>query len=368
MHIGKDIVQVPETKYIIDFFGVIVEEAKKKWPGLYQRILLRVQPERRENKRAAYRDKWWVFAEPRPAMRRALVSLKRFIVTPYTAKFRPFQFVDGSTIADAMAYVIATDDAYYLGVLSSKAHRGFALAAGGTLEDRPRYNSKMTFFPFPELTPASAETIRNLGEQLDSHRKRQQELHTGLTVTGMYNVLDTLRGGGRLSDNEKVIHEQGLVSVLKQLHDDLDGAVFDAYGWPRDLTDEQILERLLKLNGERADDERRGLVRWLRPDFQNPGGATTSEEQVAFPMAAEAVAAPHGAEAWPKKLPDQVAAVRRLMSSGGSWTVAEVASAFKGAKATDVVEVLESLAALGLAVSYESGDQRRWRTAGRRAA
>jgi hypothetical protein len=32
----------------------------------------------------------------------------------------------------------------------------------------------------------------------------------------------------------------------------LDAAVFAAYGWPRELADEEILERLLALNLERA--------------------------------------------------------------------------------------------------------------------
>jgi hypothetical protein len=37
--------------------------------------------------------------------------------------------------------------------------------------------------------------------------------------------------------------------------------VFDAYGWPRDLTDEQILEKLVVLNAERAEEEKNGLIR-----------------------------------------------------------------------------------------------------------
>lgn len=54
----------------------------------------------------------------------------------------------------------------------------------------------------------------------------------------------------RLSEpltKEQQIHEWGLVSVLKQIHDDLDQAVADAYGWPATLTDEEILERLVGL-------------------------------------------------------------------------------------------------------------------------
>ena len=75
--------------------------------------------------------------------------------------------------------------------------------------------------------------------------------------------------GETLTDKVKTIHERGLVSVLKQIHDELDAAVFDAYGWPVTLTDEEILERLVALNAERAAEEARGLIRWLRPDFQN---------------------------------------------------------------------------------------------------
>jgi hypothetical protein len=84
----------------------------------------------------------------------------------------------------------------------------------------------------------------------------------------MYNVLQKLRAEEPLSAKDKAIHENGLVSVLKKIHDDLDAAVFDAYGWPRDLSDEQILERLVALNAKRAEEEKRGLIRWLRPEYQ----------------------------------------------------------------------------------------------------
>lgn len=65
-----------------------------------------------------------------------------------------------------------------------------------------------------------------------------------------------------------------MISILKQPHDQLAAAVFDAYGWPHDLTDEQILERLVALNQERAEEEKRGIIRWLRPEFQNPDANT----------------------------------------------------------------------------------------------
>jgi hypothetical protein len=379
--IGRDIVQRRQRRFIIDLFGLTEEAARSRFAASYQRLLERVLPERRQNARAAYRDRWWIFAEPRPAMRRALAGLSRFIVTPYTSRHRPFTFVDRETIPDAMAYAIALDDAYALSVLSSRPHVCWAAGAGGRLGvgNDSRYTSSATFlpFPFPAPTEAQREKIRVLGEQLDAHRKKQQSLHPDLTITGMYNVLEKLRAGTELTAKERVIHEHGLVSILKQIHDELDAAVFDAYGWPRELTDEQILEKLVALNAERAEEERNGLVRWLRPEFQNPGGKAAAA-QVAIeavnegeePEGEEAAAvAPAKAAAWPKKLPERIAAVRDLVAgSRGAWSLAQVVAAFAGAKKGDVATVLDALSALGIVVAYEAAGETRYRAAGRVAA
>ena len=164
--IGKDLVQKPNARFIIDFFGLAEGEAQRAWPNLFQRLLDRVYPERVHNNREAYRQRWWIFAEPRPAMRKALSGLRRFIATPYTAKYRPFVFVPGGTLPDAMAYAIASDDAFTLGILSSRVHAVWALDSGGTLEDRPRYNSDKTFipFPFPACDDLRRQKIRELAE------------------------------------------------------------------------------------------------------------------------------------------------------------------------------------------------------------
>jgi hypothetical protein len=359
--IGRDLVQRHQPKFIIDFFGRGEAEARAEHPALYQRLLDRVYPERQQNKRAVYREKWWVFAEPRPAMRRALAGLRRFIVTPYTAKHRPFIFVDGDTLPDAMAYAIASDDAFILGVLSSRAHVSWAFSSGGRLGvgNDPRYTSKTTFapFPFPDCDESQRARIRELGEQLDAHRKRQQSQHPRLTVTEMYNVLAKLRAGESLDERERVTHEQGLVSVLRQLHDELDAAVFDAYGWSHALTDEEILERLVRLNTERAAEERDGRVRYLRPSFQRPAGATQAALDAGELIAAPA--AKQSKQPFPKTLPEQARAVRlALAAHTAAVTPAELARTFKGTRglARTVEELLQTLASLGQA--REVGDGR----------
>jgi len=45
----------------------------------------------------------------------------------------------------------------------------------------------------------------------------------------------------------------------------------------------KILERLVALNAERAKEEASGLVRWLRPDYQNPEGAQAHQAALRHP-------------------------------------------------------------------------------------
>jgi hypothetical protein len=172
-----------------------------------------------------------------------------------------------------------------------------------------------------------------------------------LTITDMYNVLEKLRKGEALSIKDRAIHEQGLISVLKQIHDDLDAAVADAYGWPVDLSDEEILRRLVALNAECAEEEKRGLIRWLRPEFQNPGGASANQGSLNLPAVEKAGKAKKTEkQPWPKTLAEQAQAVRGMLAAGaGPATAGELAKRFNGGKADRVAELLATLAALGQA-------------------
>jgi hypothetical protein len=303
---------------IIDLYGLELDEVRNKFPEVYQWVLERVKPERDQKRDQMFREKWWLHGRPRPELRAALEGLDRYIATVETSKHRFFVFLDKSILPDHRLIVFALDDAYYLGVLSSRIHTTWALAAGGTLEDRPVYNKSRCFepFPFPDCSESQMVRIRELGEEIDAHRKRQQSLHPRLTLTEMYNVLTKLREGDPLDDRDREVNEQGLVSVLRQLHDDLDTAVFDAYGWPSTLTNEELLYRIVRLNGERAEEERTGVVRWLRPEFQRPAAGVEAAFGGEFTPAVPAKAKEKKQE-WPKTLPEQA---RALI---WSWKVAD---------------------------------------------
>lgn len=366
--IGRDIVQTPEERYVVDFFGMAESAARESFPTLFQRLLTRVKPERDSNRDKGFRDRWWLWGRPRPELRAAVDGLTRFIVTVETSKHKPFCFLSTDVCPDHKLYVIASDDAWVLGVLSSRVHGAWALAAGGHLGvgNDPTWTNTTCFlpFPFPACSDASQARIRDLAQALDDHRKKQQLLHPGLTLTAMYNVLDKLRTVEPLNTKDKSIHEDGLISILKQIHDDLDTAVFDAYRWPADLTDEQILEHLVVLNGERAEEERNGLVRWLRPGFQNPEGEKVGQRELVAVGAkgpAKGKAAKERQLAWPKDLPSRIAAVRAAIETRRTGlTLDDVASAFKGARRTDVESILESLSRLGLARWYREGNLTLW--------
>lgn len=170
---------------------------------------------------------------------------------------------------------------------------------------------------FAEFINGSNARTRKLGERLNAHRKRQQKLHPDLTMTGIYNILEKLKAGQELNAKERVIHEQGLVSVLKQIHDELDAAVFQDYGWPATISDEEILERLVALNKERAAEEARGLTRWLRPEYQAPSAQQPQVQGELAGMTEPALAshAPAENQPWPTALAAQAQAVRQAQDA-----------------------------------------------------
>ncbi len=272
---GKDITQRHRNRYVFDLRAYEKDEdIRHDLPIVYQHIKLTVYPERERNPDPKLRAYWWRYRRSNDIYFSAVGELNRFIATVETTSHRVFVFIEKGIVEHGVIG-FGLDDAYSLGVLSSSVHIAWALSNGGTLEDRPRYNKDVCFdpFPFPLATPAQKKHISAIAEELDTHRKRVLADHAHLTLTGLYNVLERLRAGAtasELEEAERRIFDDGLVLIMKELHDELDEAVASAYGWPADLPAEDMLARLVALNKERAQEETRGLVHWLRPDYQIP--------------------------------------------------------------------------------------------------
>jgi hypothetical protein len=358
--IGRDLVQRPEKKWVIDFTGMTEEQAEKANPALYQHILTNVKPEPDQNRRSVRKENWWLFGENAPTLRRGTHGLSRFIGTCRTAKHRIFVFIPGDYIVDAKIVGIALDDAFHLALLTSCAHQIWAFRTGGWLGvgNDSNYNHAVCFnrFPFPsDISPSLKSRIQTEGEDLDALRKRVLSENPDLTLTGLYNVLENVRAAVKLTDDERSVHDRGLVSLLQKHHDEIDKLIFEAYRWPVSLTEEEVLAKLVALNRERATEEEAGVVRWLRPELQAPGEIvvrmpTFDLGEVALPATA-AILTP-----WPKSLPDQVTAVSKILAAAPKpLSPRDVARVFDGKRASSIEPVLKALAAIGQARQLADG-------------
>lgn len=311
-----------------------------------------MKPERDQNREPFIRDNWWIFGRPRPELRSPLRGLPRYISTVETAKHRIFVFLDAAVLPDNKLVNFALADAFHLGILSSLAHLTWTAANTSRLGfgNDPVYVKTRCFdpFPFPDATEAQKQTIRDIAERLDAHRKRQQQLHPSLTLTDMYNVLEKLRANQELTPQDRDIYDAGLIGILRELHDSLDRAVLAAYGWPETLTTDEILARIVALNAARHAEEASGLVRWLRPEFQAPEAVAVARALEGFVEEA-APAAARKKQPWPAVLPEQVRAIKDVLRASPSQTPQQVAAAFRPASRTRVSEILTTLVALGQA-------------------
>lgn len=378
---GRDLTGTPRGVMVIDLFGLQADEVRRRFPAVYQWLLERVKPERDANRDRQFREKWWLHGRSRGEIRPALSGLRRYIVTGQVAKHRVFQWLDASILPDDKLILVASADALHLGVLSSSVHITWALAAGGALGvgNDPVYSKSTCFetFPFPDLDPAGelAKRIRVLAEQIDAHRKIQLAAHQAATLTATYNVLEKLRSGEALTAKEKVVHEHGLVGVLKSLHDELDAAVLQAYDWadmalPAET--DMLLVRLVELNAKRASEEAVGRVRWLRPDFQRSGaghqvtidtGADSEGESTEGSIETKPETLFVEQRPWPAGLTEQIKAVADVLASTErSLDVEGLAQYFsgRGRWRDRLPTLLDALVALGRARVVEG----RWVDAG----
>ena len=393
---GRDIAQRPRGVMVIDLYPLTADQVLDRFPKVYQHIVERVKPEReakvgRSADMAEYARKWWLFGKVRSELRPVLQPLGRYIATAETSKHRFFQFLEANIRPDNMLVCIGSDAGSLLAVLSSRANVCWSIEAGGWLGmgNDPRYSKSRTFDPMPfpirEGTGASGEALTELGDRLDSFRKERLKEHEFLTMTSLYNVLERVRELENgcdvplLATKEKEIHKAGLVSVLKGIHDDIDRAVFEAYGWAdlipalvgkpgatapsphksqeQEEAEEELLARLVALNQERAEEERHGVVRWLRPDYQipklghkvkTPEDAEQVEAQLVVPTVAD------GKPTWPKDEMDRIRVVRDMLNrASGPVTPKFLGAAFRGrnsARRTKGIEkALQVLVAAGVA-------------------
>ncbi len=352
---GRDLTQRSRGVMVIDLDGLSEVELRQRFPAVYQHVLVHVKPERDQNNEAYRRLNWWLFGRNNSLLRAAIRGLPRYIATVETAKHRVFCFLPAQVIPDNMLVCIASDSAFHLGVLSSRIHVAYALAAGGRLGvgNDPRYNKTRCFdpFPFPVATPAQRAAIADLAEELDALRRTCLDTHPHLTMTGLYNVLEALRAARPLTPAERDVHDAGHVSLLRDLHDRLDREVAASYGWQPNLPAAQIVERIVALNAARRAEEAEGLVHWLRPQFQAPTATVRPSVQAELDVPSEAAEAMLD---WPRRPAEQAIALRAALAAESATALA-LARRFRRAPRARVEDMLQALVAMGQAHQAQDG-------------
>jgi type II restriction/modification system DNA methylase subunit YeeA len=244
---GQDVTGRPRDGWIIDFNEMPIEQASL-YESPFEYVRYVVKPERDQNRDNRMRTKWWLHGRSRPDLRAAITGMERCIVTPEVSKYRVFIWMNTNTIPDHKLHVFARDDDYFFGILHSCPHEVWSLAQCSWMGvgNDPSYSSSRTFetFPFPwppgqeqqddprvkAIAAAAQDLVCLRNNWLNPPGASNEELKKR-TLTNLYNQRPTW---------------------LQNAHRELDQAVFTAYGWSDNLDDEEILERLLTYNLERA--------------------------------------------------------------------------------------------------------------------
>ena len=266
---GIDLTRRPQDIWIIDFGTYMPESDAALYEIPFEYILKNVKPERDKNAEKRSRELWWLHQRPRPEMRDALIGLTRYIATPEVAKHRVFVWMHPAILPDKKLIVIARTDNATFGVLHSLFHELWSLAVctwHGVGND-PRYTPTTTFetFPFPESVlsdpnpdarfPAIAAAARRLVELRDNWLNPPEWVKWVPEVVPGYP--DRLlpvddKAAAELKKRTLTNLYNQRPAWLVNAHQALDEAVAVAYGWPVDLSDDEILRRLLALNLERT--------------------------------------------------------------------------------------------------------------------
>ena len=235
--IGRDLNGKPQERWLIDF-GNMPESDAMLYSLPYQHCLTSVKPTRANSREHRLREQWWLHSRNRVELREAIGELNRYIGTTEVSKHRYFQYIDAGITSDKTVTIFAREDDYFLGILESRFHKVWTAAVGTQLESRPRYIISECFekFPFPTPTQSQRDAVSAAAQMLDAQRRNVCQPNGAYrrSMTSLYN------------ENPP---------WLRTAHAELDAAVSAAYGWPADLADEEILERLLTLNLERADSD-----------------------------------------------------------------------------------------------------------------
>jgi type II restriction/modification system DNA methylase subunit YeeA len=236
-NLAKNANSVPD-RWIIDFNDMTIEQASN-YELPFNRLKSTIPIERQNNRNEALKINWWKYEGKRLGMRKAIAPLSHYFTVPRVSKWAVFIPAPVSWLPGDLNIVVASEDFYILGILTSKVHRFWVKAQSSTLKGDTRYTHNTCFetFPFPQTAAQQlVEQIRATAVELHEYRTQQMSSKQW-GITQLYN---------------KFFEEP--TSQLYKLHAKLDRQCNAAYGF---TDSDDILAKLLELNLELAEKEKR---------------------------------------------------------------------------------------------------------------
>ena len=279
---GDDLNNNPDqrpSRWVINFFDWN-EERAQQYPDCYKIIEQLVKPERQrwtldkdgneiEGEYALRKplpEKWWIYADKRPALYRTILKLNRVLVVPRVTKYPSMSFVNSKSVFHDKVVVLSFEKNYEFLVLQSSFHDEWAKKYSSTLGGLNNLNYSpsecLESFAFPQSLRNEKElNLENIGETYHELRRHlmlkiqlgltktynafhASEIQPGITVQALqginkqaiekqygkevWNLWNHLQKTPGTCSIEEAI--AGIVK-LRELHVEMDNAVLEAYGW-----------------------------------------------------------------------------------------------------------------------------------------
>jgi hypothetical protein len=208
------------SRWVIDFNDWSIERAKQ-YSEVFAIVDTKVRPERQRRKpngeyvlRRPLPQRWWQYADRRPALRQAIANLDRVLVVVLVSKYFTPVFVSRNQVFAHKLAVFPYDRAAYLALLTSAPNQHWAMARSSTLETRLNYSPSDAFDTLAQ--PNLTEWMDQVAQKLESLRRGMMRARK-IGLTNLYNLV-----------HDESVRDDDIVE-LRNIHTEIDEAVRDAY-------------------------------------------------------------------------------------------------------------------------------------------
>ncbi|MBQ9419718.1 MAG: hypothetical protein IJU31_04995, partial [Synergistaceae bacterium] len=144
-------------------------------------------------------------------------------------RYIPMAFLRDDEIASDSLSIVHGATLYHFGVLTSSVHMAWTRTIAGRLETRYRYSGDTVYnnFPWPSPNEKQKSKIESTAKKILDAREK----FPGSSLADLYNPLS-------------------MKEELLKAHKANDAAVCEAYGWDKNISEEEIVAELMKLYTE----------------------------------------------------------------------------------------------------------------------